>query len=81
MINGVAFAHGGSGYVIAGELVRRMIQNTPNLAAKYDEKAGQECCGDLLMALALGEIGAQVEQAHPMFNGEKPNTMPYGPGH
>ncbi|KAF7549946.1 hypothetical protein G7046_g8176 [Stylonectria norvegica] len=75
-----AFAHGGSGYVISGETVRKMVQ-IPDVAAKYDAMAPNECCGDLLMALAVIETGEKVQQAHPMFNGEKPNTLPYGHGH
>ena len=75
------FAHGGSGYVISGETVRKMAEEIPNLAAKYDAMAPNECCGDLLMSLAVTETGSKVKQAHPMFNGEKPNTLPYGNGH
>lgn len=78
--NNRPFAHGGSGYVVSGATMKKM-NSIPGLAAKYDELAGQECCGDLLFSMAVGETGGQVQQAHPMFNGEKPSTLPYGPGH
>lgn len=81
LINGFPFAHGGSGYVVSGAFMKKMVELIPELAAKYDEKATTECCGDLLISMALDEVGAKVKQAHPMFNGEKPNTLPYGPGH
>lgn len=81
MINNNPFAHGGSGYVISGSLVEKIVTNITDVAAKYDERAGHECCGDLLISLAVEEVGGKVKQAHPMFNGEKPNTLPYGPGH
>jgi hypothetical protein len=81
LINGFPFAHGGSGYVVSGALMKKMIEKIPGIAAKYDEKAPHECCGDLLISMALDEVGAKVKQAHPMFNGEKPNTLPYGNGH
>lgn len=80
MINNKPFAHGGSGYVFSGAMLKKMIDNIPDLAATYDKKAQDECCGDLLISMAVEQAGGKVKQAHPMFNGEKPNTMPYGPG-
>lgn len=81
MINDHPFAHGGSGYVISGAMMKKMVGNIPGIAARYDERAMSECCGDLLLSLAVHEAGGKVQQAHPMFNGEKPSTLPYGPGH
>lgn len=80
LLKNMPFAHGGSGYVISGETVE-MMAKTPGLANKYDLMAPHECCGDYLMALAVNDTGSLVKQAHPMFNGEKPNTLPYGHGH
>ncbi|KAJ3534707.1 hypothetical protein NM208_g7434 [Fusarium decemcellulare] len=80
MLKGTPFAHGGSGYVIHGETVKKMVQ-IPDLAHKYDLMATHECCGDYLMSLAVMETGKKVRQAHPMFNGEKPVTLPFGNNH
>ena len=79
-ISSFPFAHGGSGYVISGPLLEK-IATIPDVTAKYDLRAMTECCGDLIVSLAADEAGAKVKQAHPMFNGEKPSTLPYGPGH
>lgn len=79
MISGFPFAHGGSGYIVSGALMRKMAQ-IPDIT-KYDDKAGDECCGDVVFARVAKEVGTKVMNAHPMFNGEKPNTLPYGPGH
>lgn len=79
MLDDKPFAHGGSGYVISGSLLRRMAEDLPDMAARYDQRATEECCGDFLMAIAAEEAGTKVLQAHPMFNGERPNTLPYGP--
>lgn len=79
MISGFPFAHGGSGYIVSGALMRKMAQ-IPDII-KYDDKAGDECCGDVVFARVAKEVGTKVLNAHPMFNGEKPNTLPYGPGH
>ncbi|KAM0519480.1 hypothetical protein ACHAPE_003654 [Trichoderma viride] len=79
MMGGFPFAHGGSGYVVSGALMRK-IASIPDIA-KFDDMAGDECCGDVLFSKAAKEAGTKVLNAHPMFNGEKPNTLPYGPGH
>jgi hypothetical protein len=81
MINNQPFAHGGSGYVVSGAMMKKMVESIPGIAARYDERATHECCGDLLFSMAVQEAGGKVKQAHPMFNGEKPSTLPYGPGH
>ncbi|KAK5987108.1 hypothetical protein PT974_11226 [Cladobotryum mycophilum] len=81
MLGGLPFAHGGSGYVVSGALMKKMVEDIPDLGAKYDAQAGNECCGDVMFAKAAKEVGIKVKQLHPMFNGEKPNTLPYGPGH
>ncbi|KPM46289.1 hypothetical protein AK830_g373 [Neonectria ditissima] len=80
MLKNMPFAHGGSGYILSGETVKAMAA-TPGLADKYDLMAPHECCGDYLMALAVNETGSKVKQAHPMINGEKPSTLPFGHGH
>ncbi|KAM0357020.1 hypothetical protein ACHAP4_006727 [Fusarium culmorum] len=80
MLKGKPFAHGGSGYVIHGDTMKKMAQ-IPDLAHKYDMMATHECCGDYLMSLAVQETGKKVKQAHPMFNGEKPVTLPFGNNH
>ncbi|RGP64069.1 glycosyltransferase family 31 [Fusarium longipes] len=80
MLKGKPFAHGGSGYIIHGDTMRKMVQ-IPDLAHKYDVMATRECCGDYLMSLAVMETGKKVKQAHPMFNGEKPVTLPFGNNH
>lgn len=80
LINDYPFAHGGSGYVISGKLMEKLVA-IPDLAAKYDAMAPNECCGDLLISMAAQEAGTKVKQVHPMFNGEKPNTLPFGNGH
>uniref|UniRef100_A0A0B7JSB0 Glycosyltransferase family 31 protein n=1 Tax=Bionectria ochroleuca TaxID=29856 RepID=A0A0B7JSB0_BIOOC len=44
----------------------------PNLVHWLRERAPE---GDVY------EVGTRMKQAHPMFNGEKPSTFPYGLGH
>jgi hypothetical protein len=82
LLNDFPFAHGGSGYVISGVLMKDLMEKNPGSAAFYDTKAREYCCGDQMLGLAIKENEhVKVKNAHPMFNGEKPSTLPYGPGH
>jgi hypothetical protein len=81
-IGGTSFGHGGSGYVLSGVLLRHLIEHHPGVVKQYNVRGAHECCGDLLLALALDEYeNVKVRQVWPMFNGEKPSTLPFGPGH
>ncbi|KAI5860045.1 glycosyltransferase family 31 protein [Durotheca rogersii] len=81
-IGGTPFAHGGSGYILSGTLLRHLIEYHPGVVKQYNVKGSNECCGDLMLAMALEEYeSVKVRQAWPMINGEKPSTLPYGPGH
>lgn len=80
-VRNIAFAHGGSGYVVSGALLESLIHNHANVAAKYDDVARGECCGDFVLALALREEeGVGVLRAEPMFSGESTTTVPFGVG-
>lgn len=81
-IGGTPFAHGGSGYVLSGTLLRHLIEHHPGVVKQYNIKGANECCGDLMLAQALQEYeNVKIRQTWPMFNGEKPSTLPFGPGH
>ncbi|KAI0896669.1 glycosyltransferase family 31 protein [Annulohypoxylon nitens] len=81
-IGGTPFAHGGSGYIISGTLLKHLIEYHPGVVKQYNIKGAHECCGDLMLAQALEEYeNVKIRQIWPMINGEKPSTLPYGPGH
>ncbi|KAI0179589.1 glycosyltransferase family 31 protein [Hypoxylon sp. FL1284] len=81
-IGGTPFAHGGSGYIISGTLLKHLIEFHPGVVDQYNVKGANECCGDLMLAQALDEYeSVKMRQVWPMINGEKPSTLPYGPGH
>ncbi|PHH66911.1 hypothetical protein CDD81_5263 [Ophiocordyceps australis] len=75
------FAHGGSGYIVSGRVVQRLVEAVPGLAARYDGLAPTKCCGDLLLGMAMHEAGVVVRHAFPMFNGEKTAVLPFGETH
>ncbi|TGJ81491.1 hypothetical protein E0Z10_g7273 [Xylaria hypoxylon] len=81
-VAGRSFAHGGSGYILSGGVLKHLVEQHTNLTRQYTQKATEECCGDLLVALALDEHeGIKIRQTWPMINGEKPTTLPYGQNH
>ncbi|KAJ9143507.1 Glycoprotein-N-acetylgalactosamine 3-beta-galactosyltransferase 1 [Pleurostoma richardsiae] len=82
LINDFSFGHGGSGYVVSRAAMEESVGKNPGIANKYDVRAKSECCGDYLFALAVKETSKiSVEQVWPTINGEKPNTLPFGPTH
>lgn len=81
-VAGRPFAHGGSGYILSGAVLKHLVEKHTNLTSQYTEQGTQECCGDLLVALALHDHeGIKIRQTWPMINGEKPITLPFGRGH
>ena len=81
-IGGRSFAHGGSGYILSGAALKHLVEKHSDLTSQYTQKGTEECCGDLLVALALNDHeGVKIRQTWPMINGEKPTTLPYGQKH
>jgi len=76
---GTRFIHGGSGYILSGTAIRAFAEVYPAMAATWDEKTTKECCGDYILTLALKEVGVSASGAWPMFSGESPLEIPYGP--
>ena len=76
---GIKFNHGGSGYVLSGSALRTFAVEHPKMAAKWDERMSNECCGDYVLTLALNELGIPVSGAWPMLSGEPPLETPFGP--
>ncbi|KAL3425375.1 glycosyltransferase family 31 protein [Phlyctema vagabunda] len=80
-IGAQTFGHGGSGYVISHAAMNKLLEPSQpeDLAAAWDLRMDEHCCGDLAVAIALQEKGIPLTIAHPFFNGYKPSTFTYGP--
>ncbi|KAJ6782732.1 hypothetical protein PWT90_08989 [Aphanocladium album] len=80
-LNNLPFAHGGTGYAISGVLLRRLATKVRDMpATELNQMAMDTCCGDALLADVIDKYQeVSVQRASPMFNGEKPNTLPFGP--
>ncbi|KAK9460863.1 uncharacterized protein V1516DRAFT_624367 [Lipomyces oligophaga] len=59
-VNDLSFAHGGSGVVLSGALVRKVFGSKDLNLRRWDQIASENCCGDFVVALLLREA-AQVE--------------------
>ncbi|TAQ86255.1 hypothetical protein B7494_g5433 [Chlorociboria aeruginascens] len=76
-----AFGHGGSGYVLSNAAMNRLLgpEQPQGVAASWDKRMKDKCCGDYALGIALTEKGVNVTNARPLLNGFKPTTLPYGP--
>lgn len=79
-LNNLPFAHGGTGYAISGVLLERLVEHVKQIpATELNEMAMHTCCGDALLADVIDKLNVSVLRASPMFNSEKPNTLPFSP--
>ncbi|KAJ3490757.1 hypothetical protein NLG97_g5724 [Lecanicillium saksenae] len=80
-LGNLPFAHGGTGYAISGVLLNRLVSRLREIpTTKLIEMGTRTCCGDALLAEVIDKYQeVSVQRASPMFNGEKPNTLPFGP--
>lgn len=79
-IGGDAFSHGGSGYVLSGEALRKFADGDEGLAQRHDADMVNEQYGDFALMKALKEKGVEFTKVWPLLQGEKPSTLPFGPG-
>lgn len=79
-IGGTRFAHGGSGIILSRAIMHELVVVHNGTAAAWDPKTKENCCGDLVLGLALKEYKTELEDAWPLMSGESQATMPFGPG-
>ena len=79
-LNGEAFSHGGSGFILSGTSLSQFANGDEGVAARYDEMMQRESFGDFVLMRALKNKGIDFSAAWPMLQAEKPSTIPFGPG-
>lgn len=77
---GELFAHGGSGIVLSRAAMAQVLDDDPGLTERYDERMQSEHFGDYVLMKALQEKGVALQSSWPMIQGEKQNSLPFGPG-
>ncbi|RMZ78143.1 hypothetical protein DV738_g4051, partial [Chaetothyriales sp. CBS 135597] len=79
-LNGKAFAHGGSGFILSGTALGKFIDGREDIAVQYDDQMADEGLGDYVLTRALEEKYVTLQPSWPMLQAEKPSTIPFGPG-
>lgn len=81
LYDGIRFAHGGTGFLVAGELLRMVVEGIDNLGSVFDEDIEKVCCGDVLVSRVFDAASVSMLSYWPMFNGDKQSTMVFAPHH
>ncbi|KAI5860369.1 glycosyltransferase family 31 protein [Durotheca rogersii] len=68
VVDGFAFARGGSGYLLSQAALRGLVENRTGVGAQYDALARRSRRGDYVLG------------AWPALSGESPYTLSYEPG-
>lgn len=79
-VNNEPFAHGGSGFVLSRGTMSQVLDDDPDIAARYEEVIQHEVYGDYVLMKALKEKGVQMELYKPMLQGESQSSLRFGPG-
>lgn len=81
-MNSVQFAQRGSGILLSQGALRRYAKSYDELyTTRWEERVGRECCGDLLLAIALNDAHVEFYSSWPLLQGERPNTLDYTKKH
>ncbi|MCJ1247137.1 hypothetical protein MMC30_004348 [Trapelia coarctata] len=77
----IEFAHGGTGYIISGAAMKKAVGDHMDIDKKYDKDVHGICCGDAMIGRVLLDEDIRLTKAWPIFNGEKPLTLPFSKSH
>ncbi|KAF1850361.1 glycosyltransferase family 31 protein [Cucurbitaria berberidis CBS 394.84] len=81
-MNSVQFAQRGSGILLSQGALRRYSKSYDELySTRWEARVGTECCGDLLLAIALNDAHVEFYSSWPLLQGEQPNTLDYTKKH
>ncbi|KAK5119542.1 hypothetical protein LTR85_007370 [Meristemomyces frigidus] len=87
-LGSVTFAHGGSGIVISRGAADKLVAarnsgsgSTETYDRRWEERTNAICCGDVIVAEALLEVGVAVTPSWPLTQGESINTIDWTSKH
>jgi hypothetical protein len=61
--------------------MRNFVITHNRIAARWDHKLHENCCGDWVLAQVLKEYGMDVMNSWPTINGEKPSMILFASDH
>lgn len=81
-MNGIQLAQRGSGIMLSQGALRRYVKSYQELyTSKWEEGIGKECCGDLVLAMALNDAHVELYSSWPLLQNEQPSTLDYSQKH
>jgi hypothetical protein len=70
------FAQGGTGYVVSNAAARKFEDiRSPEYIAKWENETETNCCGDVMLAVALLDAGVNLTGAWPLVQSDSPSTI------
>lgn len=74
--DGTFFAYGGAGFVLSHGLMKRLVGDSTQLSALYEDYAINDCCGDAALGYAImNKTGAPLQALYPTFAGDELNGL------
>jgi hypothetical protein len=73
----IAFAHGGTGFVMSNRVVRLVADKWANHQKEMEALVAEEWAGDFVLAKVLKSLGVGIRGSWPVFQGETPATLDY----
>ena len=72
------FAQGGTGYVLSHAAVEKFEAiYDPAHVARWELETSDNCCGDVMLAVALLDAGVELTPAWPLVQSESPSTLDF----
>ncbi|KAJ0108366.1 hypothetical protein J7T55_005343 [Diaporthe amygdali] len=74
--DGTFFAYGGAGFVLSRGLMKRLVGDSTQLSARYEDYAVNDCCGDAALGYAImNKTGEPLQALYPTFAGDELNGL------
>lgn len=81
-MNGIQIGQRGSGVLISQGALRRFVKSYDELyTLKWEAQVGKECCGDLLLSMAMNDAHVEFYSSWPLLQGEQPSTLDFSQKH
>ncbi|KAF2847483.1 glycosyltransferase family 31 protein [Plenodomus tracheiphilus IPT5] len=77
-MGGIQISQRGSGIMLSQGALRRYVKSYDELyESKWEAQIAKECCGDLLLSMALNDAHVELYPSWPMLQNEQPSTLDY----
>lgn len=77
-MGGVQISQRGAGILLSQGALRRYVKSYDELyESKWEAQIAKECCGDLLLSMALNDAHVELYSSWPMLQTEQPSTLDY----